>query len=69
MTSLAYEYGGEGDRYYLVTAKPFNLPGATGAAGTVLLRTEATYGMDSNTLWWTPVAVGKIDAFDLKMEP
>ena len=69
VTSLAYEYGGEGDRYYLVTAKPFNLPGATGAAGTVLLRTEATYGMDSNTLWWTPVAVGKIDAFDLKMEP
>ena len=68
VTSLAYEYGGEGDRYYLVTAKPFNLPGATGAAGTVLLRTEATYGMDSNTLWWTPVAVSKIDAFDLKLE-
>ena len=68
VTSLAYEYGGEGDRYYLVTAKPYNLPGASGAAGTVLLRTEATYGMDSNTLWWTPVAVSKIDAFDLKLE-
>lgn len=69
VTSLAFEYGGEGDRYYLVTAKPYNLPGAAGPAGTVLLRTEATYGMDSNALWWTPVAVGKIDAFDLKMEP
>jgi hypothetical protein len=69
VTSLAYEYGGEGDRYYLVTAKPYNLPGAAGPAGTILLHTEATYGMDSNALWWTPVAVGKIDAFDLKMEP
>ena len=68
VTSLAYEYGGDSERYYLVTARPYNLPGAAGAAGTVLLRTEATYGTDSNTVWWQPVAVGKIDAFDLKLE-
>lgn len=69
VSSLAYEYGGDGERYYLVTAKPYNLPGASGGAGTVLLRTEATYGSDSNTLWWQTQTVSKIDAFDLKMEP
>lgn len=68
VSSLAFEYGGDGERYYLVTARPYNLPGAAGAAGTVLLRTEATYGSDSNAVWWQPVAVGKIDAFDLKLE-
>ena len=68
VTSLAYEYGGEGESYYLVTARPYNLPGAAGAAGTVLLRIEATYGSDSNTLWWQTQTVNKIDAFDLKIE-
>lgn len=68
VTGLAYEYGGEGQRFYLVTGRAYNFQGASGGAGSVLLYVDGTYGLDTYANWWQPVSVGKIDAFDLKLE-
>jgi len=69
VNALAYEYGGEGERFFLVTTKPFNLAGAAGGPGDVLLRLESSIGVDSNSLFWNPAEVAQIDALELKREP